>query len=102
MTNHKSIVLITGANKGIGFEVAKQLKHADRHILVGARDQQRGEEATRQLVELGVSASFLPIDITDDASIENASAMVSSDFGQLDVLINNACLLYTSDAADES
>ncbi|HEY3231893.1 MAG TPA: SDR family NAD(P)-dependent oxidoreductase, partial [Roseiflexaceae bacterium] len=64
------VALITGANKGIGFETARQLGAQGIHILLGARDDARGEAAMRQLQSAGITVSFIRIDVTDQATIE--------------------------------
>ena len=84
------IALITGANKGIGLETARQLGAQGITILVGARDTKRGQEAAQTLKEQGIDAQFLLIDPTDPATIEAARAEVEAKFGHLDILINNA------------
>jgi NAD(P)-dependent dehydrogenase (short-subunit alcohol dehydrogenase family) len=86
------IVLITGANKGIGFEMARQIasQFTGYHILMGSRDVERGEKAAETLKKEGLSVEALAIDVADDNSIEAAVETVKSKFGRLDVLINNA------------
>ncbi|MFJ8493058.1 SDR family oxidoreductase [Streptomyces sp. NPDC094038] len=76
--------LITGANKGIGHETARQLIAAGHTVYVGARDAERGRRAAEEL-----GARFVLLDVTDDASVEAAAKTVAAD-GGLDVLINNA------------
>ena len=85
-----TLALITGANKGIGFETARRLGQQGIHILVGARDTTRGEEAVQKLVALSVQATFVRLDVTDEASIARAAQSIADMFGQLDILINNA------------
>jgi NAD(P)-dependent dehydrogenase (short-subunit alcohol dehydrogenase family) len=77
-------VLITGANKGIGYEAARQLIAAGHTVYAGARDTSRGQQAADEL-----GARFVQIDVTDDASVTAAAKTVEAD-GGLDVLINNA------------
>jgi len=84
------IALITGANKGIGFETARQLAALDMTVLLGARDEARGREAERLLRQDGAEARFVKLDVTDDKSIERAAAWIESEYGHLDVLVNNA------------
>jgi NAD(P)-dependent dehydrogenase (short-subunit alcohol dehydrogenase family) len=80
-----TITLITGANKGLGYETAKRLVDLGHTVLAGARDGRRGTDAAREL-----GATFLHIDPTDDGSVEAAAARVRDEYGYLDVLINSA------------
>ncbi len=86
----QKIALITGANKGIGFETARQLGAQNITVLIGARDKSRGEAAAQTLQNEGIDALFLLIDPTDAASVEAAAREVEAKFGHLDILINNA------------
>ncbi|MBN3908095.1 MAG: SDR family oxidoreductase [Nostoc sp. NMS1] len=91
-TNDKNqkIVLVTGANKGLGLEIARQLGGSGLTTLVGARDAERGQAAVQTLRGKGFSAHLIALDVTDEASIEAAAQSIESDFGHLDILINNA------------
>ena len=84
------IALITGANKGIGKEIARQLGALGMTVLIGARDAQRGEEAAAGLKANGADAHAVMIDVTDQATIDAAAAKIESEYGRLDVLVNNA------------
>jgi NAD(P)-dependent dehydrogenase (short-subunit alcohol dehydrogenase family) len=85
------VVLITGANKGIGFEVARQLAGKGMQVLLGSRVPSRGQDAVNQLHSEGLSnTEFIELDVTKETSIAKAVALVQSRFGVLDVLINNA------------
>jgi NAD(P)-dependent dehydrogenase (short-subunit alcohol dehydrogenase family) len=87
----RRIALVTGANKGIGFEIARQLgMNHGVTVIVGARDQTRGSEATERLRKLGVDAHFVQLDVTDQESIEAAARKITQEFGCLDILVNNA------------
>ncbi|WP_328484046.1 SDR family NAD(P)-dependent oxidoreductase [Streptomyces sp. NBC_00377] len=80
-----TIIFITGANKGLGRESARRLIELGHSVLVGARDPEQGAEAAAAL-----GARFVPIDVTDDASVTAAAADVAEHEGSIDVLINNA------------
>jgi len=84
------IALITGANKGIGLETARQLGARDMTVLVGARDTERGQAAERALRAGGADARFVQLEVTDPKSVQRAAEWVGAEFGRLDVLVNNA------------
>ncbi len=90
MSDIGKIALITGANKGIGFEIARQLGAQGITILVGARDQARGEAAARNLREQGIEAHALQLDVTKQATIDAVAAWIEQTYGKLDILVNNA------------
>jgi NAD(P)-dependent dehydrogenase (short-subunit alcohol dehydrogenase family) len=89
----KPVVLVTGANQGIGFQVAKDLVKQGFIALLGSRDFGRGEAAARKV---GPNAYALQLDVTDQASITAAAERVRSEFGLLNVLIQNAAISNTS------
>ena len=82
--------LITGANKGLGFQAARQLIQAGHTVYVGARDAHRGGEAAARL---GTRARFVQLDVTDDDSVKAAAEFVHADTDRLDVLVNNAAIV---------
>lgn len=82
--------LITGANKGIGHEIARRLGKLGFAVWVGARDKVRGEAAVQGLREEGLDARWLALDVTDDASVTAAAAHLSGEVDALDVLVNSA------------
>jgi NAD(P)-dependent dehydrogenase (short-subunit alcohol dehydrogenase family) len=88
--NNKKTALITGANKGIGLETARQLGKKEMTVLLGARDIKKGKTAAEELRKDGIDAHAIEIDVSDPASIKKAAAQVESDFGRLDILVNNA------------
>jgi len=82
--------LITGANKGIGLETARQLGRLGIVILLGARDRERGRRAVETLCAEGVHARHIVLDVTDQSTIDAAAAQIEREFGKLDILVNNA------------
>jgi NAD(P)-dependent dehydrogenase (short-subunit alcohol dehydrogenase family) len=84
------IALITGANKGIGFETARQLGFLGMTVLVSARDEGRGRQAERALRDGGADARFVQLDVTDAKSIQRAAEWIGAEHGRLDILVNNA------------
>ncbi|WP_432871331.1 SDR family oxidoreductase [Microbispora rosea] len=90
MNNTDTIALVTGANKGIGLEVARQLGELGMTVLLGARDPGRGDEAVAKLRAEGLEVHPLTIDVTGEESVRAAAEQVGERFGRLDVLVNNA------------
>jgi NAD(P)-dependent dehydrogenase (short-subunit alcohol dehydrogenase family) len=88
------VALITGANRGIGLEVARQLAQRDIQVILGTRELVKGEAATAPLQQAGLSVLRLQLDVTDQQSIERVQAEVTQNFGKLDILVNNAGILY--------
>src|SRR5437879_1164123 len=102
MTKGKRIALVTGANKGIGFEVARQLARKGFHVFLGARNEKAGEAAAEKLRGEGVKEdygeiTFLKIDVADAASVERAAEEFSRHSDRLDALVNNAGILLDDD-----
>jgi NAD(P)-dependent dehydrogenase (short-subunit alcohol dehydrogenase family) len=85
-----TIALVTGANKGIGLETARQFGARGLTVLAGARDQERGLAAERALRADGADARFVRLDVTDDASVTQAAGWIEREYGRLDILVNNA------------
>lgn len=89
-SNGKRIILISGANKGIGLETARQLSQAGHHVILAARDPAKAEEATALLAREGLTVEPITLDVTDAGSIERAAKLIGERHGKLDSLINNA------------
>lgn len=85
-----TVTLITGANKGIGFETAKQLSELGHIVYIGARDAERGQRAATVL-----GTRFVQMDVTDDNSVKTALDTIAATEGRLDVLVHNAGVLET-------
>ncbi|MGW6265770.1 SDR family NAD(P)-dependent oxidoreductase [Cellulosimicrobium funkei] len=88
--------LITGGNRGLGYEIARRLVEAGQDVWIGARNPADGQEAADRL-----GARHIPLDVTDDASVEAAAVMMREQVGRLDILINNAGILGEVAAPEE-
>jgi NAD(P)-dependent dehydrogenase (short-subunit alcohol dehydrogenase family) len=96
----KPIALITGANKGIGFETARQLAREGVHVIVASRDESKGNAAAKRISDEGLSAEAVAVDVTDLASIEAAARDIEKKHGRLDILVNTAGIMI--DAFDKA
>ena len=88
--SEKTIALVTGANKGIGYEIAAGLGARGWSVGVGARDEQRRNDAVAKLRAAGADAFGVPLDVTDAGSVASAVQLIEERAGRLDVLVNNA------------
>ena len=95
--NNQRVALVTGANKGIGLAIARQLAGSGVTVIIGARDVHRGQAAAGQLTGAGFDAHFVQLDVLDAASIAQAAAAIGAQHGRLDILVNNAGI---NDAGD--
>jgi len=91
--NKKKTALITGANKGIGLETARQLGQQGITVLLGARGAKKAEEAAEELRKEGIDAHPIELDVSQPESIKRAAEKVERDFGRLDILVNNAGIM---------
>ncbi|MGD8955376.1 MAG: SDR family oxidoreductase [Desulfobacterales bacterium] len=89
----KRTALVTGANRGIGLSIARQLAQRGIKVLIGARDQDKGIAACKQLQSEGLEAYFILLDVTRAISIEAAIGKIKDDFRGLDILVNNAGIM---------
>ncbi len=96
------IALITGANKGIGLETARQLGKLGVTILVGSRDLARGEEAAEVLSGIGVDARAVKLDVVNQADRAAVAKYIEKEFGRLDILINNAGVMLDARTGNET
>jgi NAD(P)-dependent dehydrogenase (short-subunit alcohol dehydrogenase family) len=96
---NKDIALITGANQGIGFQVAKELAANGITVLIGSRNFEKGEKAAKSI---GANAHAIQLDVTDKASIAAAAQRIREEFGRLDVLVQNAAISNTRKRPGES
>ncbi len=94
MANDNKVALITGANKGLGLEIARQLGKQGVTVVIGARDKAKGDEAVRALEADGVSAHAVTLDVTSATDVAALPAFFTDNFGRLDILVNNAGVNY--------
>ncbi len=90
MNSSQKIALITGANKGLGFEISRQLARQGIIVVMGVRDATKGKVAANQLLQAGFDVEFQCLDVTDTESIESIRGYLDKKYGKLDILINNA------------
>jgi len=95
-----AVALITGANRGLGQEIASPLAGLGAHVLVGSRDRTAGEATARQFKDRGLSAAAVELDVTDPESSRAAAREISRTYGRLDVLINNAGVIVEASAPE--
>jgi NAD(P)-dependent dehydrogenase (short-subunit alcohol dehydrogenase family) len=86
----RRVALVTGANRGLGLEIARQLAERGHHVVMGARTRDSGERAARHLRDLGCSAGAVELDVTDSRSITDAVFTAIQEHGSIDMLVNNA------------
>jgi len=94
----RRVALVTGANKGIGFEICRGIASREATVVMGVRDIQSGETACSRLQAEGLMVQFLPLDVSDNRSIEAAVIEIAKSYGRLDVLVNNAGIMVDEDA----
>jgi len=90
----KKIALVTGANRGLGFETCRQLARLGLTVILSARDFNKGEVAAKQLVERGLDVIFYELDVLNQNHMNRIIRQIEQRFGRLDVLVNNAAILY--------
>jgi len=94
MTNDdKRVALVTGANRGIGYAISRQLGEQNITVILGSRDPSKGAAACSRLQEAGLDAHFELLDVTDEKSIKAAIESIRAQFGRLDILVNNAGIM---------
>lgn len=91
--NPRRVVLVTGGERGLGFEIARQLGAKGMAVVIGARDEREGSAAADRLVGEGHVAGAMMLDVTDRATVDQLADAIRSEWGRLDVLVNNAGVL---------
>jgi NAD(P)-dependent dehydrogenase (short-subunit alcohol dehydrogenase family) len=90
----KKIALVTGANKGLGFETCLRLAQLGLTVIFSARDLIKGQVAAKQLAHKGLDVLFYQLDVSNQSNISRIAQQIEQQFGRLDVLVNNAAILY--------
>ena len=93
----KKVALVTGANKGIGLEIARQLAQAGIKVLLGARDSARGQQAAAGLASDGLDVEAVSINLNDERTIAATVETITGRYGRLDILVNNAGIVDAED-----
>jgi NAD(P)-dependent dehydrogenase (short-subunit alcohol dehydrogenase family) len=93
----KRVALVTGANRGIGYEIARQLAGEGLTVILGARDEQKGVTAQKKLQEKGLDVHFTYLDVADTTSIMAALGRIEDTFKRVDILVNNAGIMIDSE-----
>jgi NAD(P)-dependent dehydrogenase (short-subunit alcohol dehydrogenase family) len=97
------IAVVTGANRGLGFEASRQLAKQGIHVILTSRDETKGKTAVDRLLSEGLAVSYHPLDVTDARSIEHLAQFIQRKFGHMEILVNNAGIMIDSlDSSDSS
>lgn len=94
MVQDIKVAIVTGANRGIGLEIVHQLARKGMRVILGTRELVKGEQAAQPFLREGLSIFPRQLDVTDQASITRLYTDISKEFGRLDILVNNAAILY--------
>ncbi len=92
MATNKRIALVTGANRGIGYEICRQLADAGMQVILTSRDVTKGEKAAQAIQREGKDVVFHQLDVSDENSVKAMLQFVRAEYGRLDVLVNNAAV----------
>jgi NAD(P)-dependent dehydrogenase (short-subunit alcohol dehydrogenase family) len=96
MSTTKRVAVVTGANRGIGFETCRQLAKKGIHVILTSRDEVKGKAAAEKLQAEELDVSYHPLDVTNSDSVQRLAQFIKSEEGQLDILVNNAGILIDS------
>lgn len=102
MTSTKKVAVVTGANRGLGFEASRQLAKKGFRVIITSRDEAKGKAAAEQLQSEDLDVIYHPLDVTSNESSQKLGEFIRKQFGNLDVLVNNAGVDMDSQAGDNS
>ncbi len=88
-----TIALVTGSNKGIGFEICRQLARNGIQVILSSRDEKKGQEAVDALSKEGLEVDYHQLDVTDEKSVNEMASYIENKYGRLDILVNNAGIM---------
>ncbi len=94
MSSKKKIAMVSGGNRGLGFETCRQLAELGLTVILSARGLDKGEKAAKELSDRGLDVVFYQLDVSNQSHIPNLAERVEQRFGRLDILVNNAATLY--------
>ncbi|MCG8015843.1 MAG: SDR family oxidoreductase [Candidatus Thiodiazotropha sp. 'RUGA'] len=99
--SNQSVAVVTGANRGLGFETSRQLAQLGRHVVLTARDEALGSAAAEQLLQEGLDVEFFPLDVSNSESISALASYLSDKYDDIDALVNNAGIFPDPPPSDE-
>jgi NAD(P)-dependent dehydrogenase (short-subunit alcohol dehydrogenase family) len=102
MTTTQKVAVVTGANRGMGFEASRQLAKKGYQVVLTSRDEAKGKAAAEKLQAEGLDVIFHPLDVTNDESSQKLAEFIDEQFGKLDVLVNNAAIYIDSQTGGNS
>lgn len=91
------IALVTGANKGLGLETARQLGNEGVKVLMASRNKEKGQEAVQQLKREGLDVEWVQLEVTNESDIDALAAHIENQYGRLDILVNNAGIMHSGE-----
>src|SRR5439155_5748806 len=100
MAGTKKVAVVTGANRGIGFETCRQLAKHGMKVVLTSRDREKGSAAAARLRSEGLDVDFLPLDVSHDASVQEFARQIRTTYGRVDVLVNNAGIMIDGKTRD--
>jgi NAD(P)-dependent dehydrogenase (short-subunit alcohol dehydrogenase family) len=102
MTTTQKVAVVTGGNRGLGFEASRQLAKKGYHVVLTSRDEAKGKAAAEKLQAEGLNVIFHPLDVTNDESTHTLANFIREQFGKLDILVNNAAIYIDSQTSGNS